>query len=176
MFVDPKTVISQFGVTPGQNIADLGSGAGFYSLALAHEVGGKGKVYAVDIQEDLLKQLKTAGEQENLDNIEIIRGDLEEEKGTKLADKSVDGVVIANTLFQLEKPEICVKEAMRIVAPEGKMLVVDWRESFGGLGPQEEHVIPEERAKKMFEDAGCEVIEDINTKKYHYGFVCKVKA
>lgn len=175
MFGEPSTIISQFGVTLGQNIADLGSGSGFYTLALAKEVGGKGKVYAVDIHEEMLQHIKTAGARENLDNIEVIKGDLEEERGTRLADKSVDGVIIANTLFQLEKPEACIKEAMRIVVDGGKMLVVDWKESFGGLGPQPEHVISEEKAKKMFADAGCEVVTDINAKKYHYGFVCQVK-
>lgn len=171
MFVDPKKIVEQFGLTPGMRVADFGCGAGFYSLASARLVGEKGRVYAIDVREDMLKQLKTEAERERLENIEIIHGDLEDPRGSKLKDEGVQVVILANTLFQLDEPEKCVAEALRVLEKGGKIFVIDWKESFGGLGPQEENVISEEDARKLFAREGCEITGEINAQNYHYGFV-----
>lgn len=175
MFVDPRKIVEQFGLTPGMRVADFGCGPGFYTLACARLVGEKGRVYAIDIQEDLLKQLKTEAQREHIENIEIIRGDLEEAGGSTLKEGSVGVVILANTLFQLDEPQKCVDEALRVIEKGGKIFVIDWKESFGGLGPQKENVISQDDARKLFEREGCEITRDINAQNYHYGFevTCK---
>lgn len=175
MFVDPNKIAEQFGFSPGMRVADLGSGVGFYTLATARLVGNAGRVYAVDIRPEMLQQIKTLAEREHLNNVEVIHGDLEEPKGTRLKDGSVDAVIVANTLFQLEEPEHCAEEAMRIVKKDGNIFVIDWKESFGGIGPHKDDVIREEKAKEMFEKVGCIVVKDVNAQNYHYGFVCKAQ-
>lgn len=172
MFVDPNKIVEQFGFTPGMHVADLGIGAGFYTLATARLVGDKGRVYAVDIRPEMLAQVKTLAEKEHLNNIEVIHGDLEEPRGTRLKDGSMDAVIVANTLFQIENRKQCIEEAARICKEGGKIYFIDWRESFGGLGPQENDVVKEEDVKKLFEEAGCTVTDTINAQQYHYGFVC----
>ena len=173
-FADPNKIVEQFGFTPGMHVADLGSGAGFYTLASARLVGDKGRVYAVDIRPEMLQQIKTAAGMEHLNNIEVIHGDLEEDRGTRLKDGSVDAVIVANTLFQLQDKEKCAKEAIRICEEGGKIYVIDWKESFGGIGPSHEDIFPEEKARGIFEKVGCTFEGPINARNYHYGFVCNV--
>lgn len=171
MFAQPEKNIEQFGVDPGLKVADLGSGAGFYSLALARAVGKNGRVFAVDVQQDLLSKLKTEAMQHNLSNIEVVWGDIEEVRGTKIAPQTIDRVVIANTLFQTDDKDGLVQEAARIIKPKGKLLLVDWADSFGGLGPQKSRIVKPDQARALFERAGFSHVRDIKAGDHHYGMV-----
>jgi ubiquinone/menaquinone biosynthesis C-methylase UbiE len=175
MFSNPENNIEQFHIDPGMSVADLGSGAGFYSLALAKEVGPSGKVYSVDIQKELLSKLQTEAHNEGIANIKLVWGDLDEVGGSTLNDQSVDRVVIANVLFQVEDKDNLIKEAYRILKPGSKLLFVDWSDSFGGLGPRPQDVIKEDVAKTLFESEGFEFEKDIQTGDHHYGFIVKKK-
>lgn len=173
MFSDPQKNVDQFAVDPGMKVADLGSGAGFYSLALARTVGENGQIYAVDIQQDLLMKLKKEADSENLENIEIIWGNIEDPKGSQLKDDGVDRVILANVLFQTKDKEAAVKEAHRILKPKGTLLYIDWSDSFGGLGPAAHYLVSESQAKSIFEKVGFEHVRNIDAGDHHYGMIFK---
>lgn len=173
MFSDPQKNIDQFAVDPGMKIADVGSGAGFYSLALARTVGKTGRVYAIDVQQDLLMKLKNEALQENLDNIEIIWGDIEDEKGTNLADNFVDKAILANVLFQTKDKEAVIKEVHRILKPKGTAMLIDWSDSFGGLGPARHYLLTEDQAKALFEKQGFEFVKNVSAGAHHYGMIIR---
>lgn len=175
MFSEPSKNIEQFHVDPGMSVADLGSGTGFYSFALADIVGPSGVVYAVDVQKELLNKLQRDSENRGYNNIKFIWGDLDEIGGTKLRDNSVDRAVIANVMFQLEDPESFLQEVKRILKPRsGKILLVDWTDSFGGLGPTADAVVKPDVARTMFEDAGFIFDRNINAGDHHYGIIFKM--
>ena len=171
MFTDPQSNVRQFGLAPGMQIADLGAGTGSYSLAAAKAVGGTGKVYAIDIQKDLLEKLKNQARAEHLTNIEIVWGDIEKVGGSKLAPSAVDGAIVSNILFQLTDKGSFLKELKRIVRPGGKVFVVDWTDSFGGIGPQPEHVITKETAKKLFMEEGFKLEREFRAGAHHYALI-----
>ena len=157
------------------SVADFGSGSGAYSIALAEIVGESGKVYAVEIQKDLLTRLQAEAEQKNITNIEFVWGDIDDVDGSNMRDNSVDRLVVANTLFQVEDRDNCIAEARRVLRPGGKLLLVDWVESFGGLGPTPDLVISPDVARTMFDDAQFEFDRDIIVGDHHYGMVFKLK-
>ncbi len=171
MFSQPQKNIEQFGVDPGTKVADLGSGSGFYSLALAQAVGKQGRVFAVDVQQDLLTKLKSEAMQHGFDNIEIIWGDVDEPHGTRLHDASVDRVILSNTLFQVDNKANVLQEAFRILKPKGRALIIDWSDSFGGLGPQPARIVKPEQARALCEQAGFTYVRDIQAGAHHYGIV-----
>lgn len=173
MFSQPDKNIEQFHIDPGMSVVDMGSGAGFYSIALAESVGPSGRVYAVDIQKELLSKLQTDASSKNIHNIKLIWGDLDKPKSTTLSDNSVDRVVIANTLFQIGEKDVFITEAKRILKPGGKLLFVDWSDSFGGLGPHTKDIVTSDVAKSLFESHGFSFDRDIQTGEHHYGFVIK---
>ena len=105
MFSDPIKNIEQCGIQAGMEIADFGSGSGHYSLAAAKALMSTGRVYAIDVNKDLLTKLKNHASREGMYNVEVIWGDLEKPRGTKLRDMSVDLVFLSNILFQLEDKE-----------------------------------------------------------------------
>ncbi|MEY2640655.1 MAG: hypothetical protein RL150_48 [Candidatus Parcubacteria bacterium] len=171
MFSDPQKNIEQLGVDPGNKVADLGSGAGFYSLAAARVVGTQGRVFAVDVQQELLTRLKRDAAAQHLENIDVVWGDVDEPNGSHLADSSVDRVLIANVLFQVDHKDVLVREAYRILKPKGRALLVDWTDSFGGLGPQPARVVKPSQGRALFEQAGFTFIRDIEAGAHHYGMV-----
>lgn len=174
MFSNPEQNIEKVHIDPGMKIADLGSGAGHYSIAAAKLVGPSGNVYAVDVQKELLEKLKNESLQQGISNIELIWADLDEPMGTKLADNLVDRVIIANVMFQVEDKDALLAEAKRILKPKGKVLFVDWSDSFGGLGPQDSDIIRADVARTMFESEGFEFEKDIETGDHHYGLIFKL--
>ena len=173
MFSDPAKIVEQCGVQPGMDIADLGVGSGFYTLSAAKALMSSGRVYAIDVQKDLLTKLKNTAAREGLYNVEVIWGDIEKLNGTKLRDYSIDLCFLCNVLFQLEDKSVIVKEVKRILKPGGRVLVVDWTGSFGGMGPKEEMVIKKEDVSKNFEKSGFHLDREISAGEHHYGLIFK---
>ena len=171
MFSQPEKNIEQFSVDPGMKVADLGSGAGFYSIALARAVGKTGRVFAVDVQQELLSKLKNEAFRNNIDNIEVVWGDVDEENGSKLKEESVDKVIIANTLFQVDDKDNLAKEAYRILKKKGSLLLIDWTDSFGGLGPHNSRVVKPDQGRTILEKAGFSYLRDIKAGDHHYGMI-----
>jgi ubiquinone/menaquinone biosynthesis C-methylase UbiE len=171
MFSNPQNNIDQFGVEVGEKVVDIGAGSGFYAIALATAVGRTGKVFAIEIQKDLLERLRNNAYKAGLFNIEAIWGDVERIGGTKLQDNFVSKIVVANILFQISDKASFVKEVRRVLRPSGKLLVIDWADSFGGTGPQTTDVVAKETARKIFSEAGFDFEREIEAGDHHYGLV-----
>ena len=152
-------------------VADLGAGSGHYASEAGRRVGGEGRVYAVDVQKDLLERVAKEAREAGLSNVEIIWGDAEEKGGTKLRDGAVDAVIAANVLFQLDDKEGFAAEAGRILHPKGRILVVDWLDSFGNMGPRPEGVVGKGAARKIFEEAGFSFESEIPAGEHHWGLI-----
>lgn len=172
MFSNPQVIVGQLGLLPGMQIADLGAGSGHYTLAAAPLIGG-GHVHAVDVQKDLLDKLLAEARHRGLVNVDILWGDLEKLGGTHLKDHSVDYVFVANILFQIEDKGTFVKEVSRITKVGGKVLVVDWADSFGGAGPHADTVVTEPMARQLFEKAGFTEDGFLSVGSHHYGLIFK---
>jgi len=175
MFSDPENNITQFMLGLGMKVADLGSGSGFYTMAAAKAVGSDGRVFAVDIQKDLLTKLKNGATQKKIYNIEIVWGDLEHLGGTKLRESSLDAVIVANILFQIQNKEALCLEIKRILKAKGKVLVVDWAGSFGGIGPLEKDIVPKSKMTELFVGHGFEMEKEIGAGAQHYGLIFRKK-
>lgn len=172
-FSDPERNISQLGLKVGDIAIDLGTGIGHYALAMAEAVNISGRVIAVDIQKDLLKELSSRATDRGLANIVPVAADIERENGTGLEAETADVAVIANALFQVENPFAFLKEAARVLKYGGRLLVIDWRESFGGIGPSEKHIISEDSLLETAEELGFKLDGKIDAGKYHYGLILK---
>jgi ubiquinone/menaquinone biosynthesis C-methylase UbiE len=171
MFADPENNIKQFALKEGSVVADLGTGSGFYTLAAAKAIGSSGKIYAVDIDSDMLARIKDEADDMDLKNVEIIKGDLEKSGGTKLADNSLDAILVSNILFQISNKDGLAKEVSRILKPQGRALVIDWKDSFGGLGPPKKVIFPMVAARDLFEIHDFEVEREISAGEHHYGII-----
>ncbi len=171
MFTNPERNLLQCGDITGCHVADLGSGSGFYTLSCAERVGSRGVVYSVDIQKGLLDRTRSEAKNRNLKNVEYICSDIEKLGGTKIADNTVHLAIVSNVLFQLENKDSFIREVSRIVKSGGKVLFVDWTESYLNMGPHKNHIVSETMVRELFSKHGFKLHERINAHAYHYGII-----
>src|SRR3990167_7470994 len=111
MFSAPEKNIEQLGLADNLVVADFGAGSGAYTIAAAKAMHGTGKVYAIEVQKDLLTRLQNTCTEQHLGNVSFIWGNLEKSGGTKLADRSCDVAILSNILFQVEDRKATALEA-----------------------------------------------------------------
>ncbi len=171
MFSDPKDILRQCGISPGSTVGDFGTGAGSYAHEAATYVGPHGVVYAFDVQKDLVTRLahEVEGKKENV--IHPLWVDLEHPKGTGIKEGVLDVAIVTNILFQIENKDTFIKEIARVLRPGGRALIVDWKESFGHMGPHPDQVIKEGRARELFTDAGLTFDKILDAGAHHYGLL-----
>jgi ubiquinone/menaquinone biosynthesis C-methylase UbiE len=137
-------------------------------------VGPTGKVYVCDVQKDMLTRLENEIKDRGVTNIQTVWSGIEKHQGTKLRDQSIDWVIVANVLFQVEDRDGFIKEISRILKPNGSVFLVDWSESFGNLGPHEREVINAVEAEKKFAALGFKKSPQIiEAGSHHYGIIFK---
>jgi ubiquinone/menaquinone biosynthesis C-methylase UbiE len=169
MFLTPDHLVRELNLRPGDRVADLGAGAGAYTIALAREVGDIGQVYAVDVHREMLHTLAGTLERQKLLNVEVLWADIE--KGIPIDAYSLDAVVMSNILFQLSDIDAALSYVAKILKPEGELLIVEWSQSHGGIGPHPNHVVPEEKAEMLAQKHGFRLEKRLRAGDYHYAFI-----
>ena len=165
----PEVVSSHFHLRAGDRVADFGAGVGNFTVTLSRLVGPEGTVYASEIQKNLVETIAATARSLNLNNVEVLWSDLERENGLKIEGDALDAGILVNTLFQLEDKETAAKEIKRTLRAGGKLFVIDWSESFKGMGPQPDQVVSEEAAKDLFESVGLVFEREFDAGEHHYG-------
>lgn len=170
-FSNPKQNAYRLGFYEGMKVADFGAGSGMYTEVLSDVVGATGMVYAVDVQKDLLTRIQNNATREGRENIKIVWSDIEVAGSVGIKDELLNGVLFSNTLFQLEDKISAVKEAWRVLRPGGVLAVIDWKNSFEGLGPKHDMVITKSEAMVLCTDNGFTLKNEFNAGEHHYGLV-----
>ncbi len=171
MFLNPEAILSFCELKPGMKVADLGAGSGAYSIAAAQKVSPNGKVYALEVQKDMIVRLKNDIPRPLQATIECVWANIEKAGGTKLARESIDYAIVSNVFFQVENKEGFLQELVRIVKRGGHMLFIDWSESFGGMGPDVSSVVPKQSALDMLAKHGFTLEKEIAAGDHHYGLI-----
>jgi len=170
-FSEPRENVLHLGLREGMKVGDFGAGSGHYARAAAAMVGTGGKVYAIDVQENVLKHLKLNTHTAHHGIIDTIWGDIEKPGGTHLRDASLDAVILANTLFQVEDRPGLLGEIRRVLKLDGKLMVVDWAGSYGGIGPAPDAVVTEHDAEAFFINGGFHKVKSFRAGPHHYGVI-----
>lgn len=173
MFMDPANILQACNITERDVIADFGAGSGFVARAAA-KLASLGQVFAIEINRDMVSRISREASELHLNNIHPLWGDVEIPNGSTLAAESVDLVILSNILFQLDDKAGCIKEVHRVLRPGGRALVMDWSESFGGMGPAPHHVFSKDRAIELFSRNQFSVLsEAIKAGEHHYAILFK---
>ena len=163
---DPEKVLREFGIKEGMTVLDVGTGPGFYLPFLSELTGEKGKVYAVDVQEEMVKRARQKVEREGLRNVDVL---LSEENRIPLPDRNVDFVFMAFTFHELEDPKRFVEELKRITKPFAYAGIIDWKKEPRDKGPPPEEVLSEWEIGLILDDCGVRVGRVIELGKYCFG-------
>lgn len=174
-FTNPDNNVAELGLRGGERVAVFGSGAGGHSFAALRALKGRGGVVAFDVRGQLLEKIKNDAVRMRITGLTTKCADYQRVGGTNMGASSFDAVVIPNTLFAVEHKLDMLKEAHRILRLGGRVLVIDWRESYGGIGPQPEHVVSLDRATELLKQAGFTVERTFSAGAQHYGLIAQKK-
>lgn len=93
--------------------------------------------------------------------------------GTKLKEGLLDAGLLSNTLFQITNKSAALAEIARVTRKGGKLFVVDWTDSYCGMGPHPDHIIREDAARALLAQAGFAVEHTFPVGEHHYGLACR---
>lgn len=175
-FLNPTRALHAAKLHDGDRVADFGAGSGFFTRAAARLVGGKGVVWAVDAHQEMLPRLRNHAAEEGLINVEVVHGNVEKDKGSHLPSENFDLVIVANMLFAAEHKDAVIREAKRVLKIGGRLLLIDWKDSFDGMGPHKDHLVTEDHARTLVELGGFTYLQDVPAGAFHWGFLARKRA
>ena len=150
----PEKVMDAIGVKEGMVIAEVGAGRGRYAVLVAARVGGKGKVYANDIDEDKLDYLRHRCERDGIGNLETILGTVTD---PKLPAGKMDIVYLINTYHHLDDPVELMRSILPALKPGGHLVIIEHdSEKYPGAGRH--HSTPQKDLLQEAEAAGYELV------------------
>lgn len=121
----PGETLRSLGIGPGQTLAEVGSGNGYFALPAARIVEPN-PVYAVDLDESVLDELRQLADQHEIENVVTVQGDARTLAST--LPEQVDTLLVANTFHGVANPEAFVHEISEALQPDGRFLVVNWHD------------------------------------------------
>jgi ubiquinone/menaquinone biosynthesis C-methylase UbiE len=115
--------IDKMNLLPTSSVADIGAGTGYYTFKIAQRVP-QGKVYAVEIQDEMIRYLNERKSELGATNVEVIKGDA---KSPHLPDSSIDLAIMIDVYHELEYPKEMLQYISKALKNNGKILLLEYR-------------------------------------------------
>jgi ubiquinone/menaquinone biosynthesis C-methylase UbiE len=156
---ESSTLLEALKVQPGDVVADIGCGNGFYTLKLAKLVGPNGKVIAVDIQREMLEFLKEAAAAEGITNIDPVLGTVID---PKLPAEKVDLVLLVDVYHEFSHPEQMLSAIRTSLKPTGRVALAEFRAEDPKVPIKPLHKMSKQQILKEFPPNGFKLIEEFD--------------
>ena len=154
-----EAVLSKLDLKPGMVVADIGAGSGLFSRPLAQAVAPAGKVYAVDIQQDLLDHINQRNKDENIGNIQTVLGEYDD---PKLPARNVDLAFINDVLHHIQHRAVYLKALGTYMKPSGRIAIIemDKNDPKTSHRNQPELLVAREEILQWMSDAGFKLVQE----------------
>jgi len=170
-YLPPRAILAKFPITSGIVAVDIGCGPGYWTIPMAEIVGPSGRVYAVDIEEEMLADLRAGLADRPGLNVQVFRS---MEDRIPLPPKSVDFAFLACVLHELDGPGT-LREAARVLRPAGSLGVVEWKKMRQLEGPPYRHRLSVRQAREALDRGGFTAGDPFEAGPYHYAVVARLK-
>lgn len=147
----PSRAIDALGLRPGQVVADVGAGSGYYTVRLSRAVGPSGRVIASDLQPEMLSLLERRLKKERLTNVELVRA---AESDPRLPAGACDLVLLVDVYHELAQPQAVLRAIKASLAPGGRLVLVEFRKESAWVPIREEHKMSVAEARLELEAEG----------------------
>jgi SAM-dependent methyltransferase len=157
----PDLALKLIAVPKGAVVGDIGAGAGYLTWRLAALVGPAGKVYANDIQPEMLDLLKANMRQRKIANVETVLGTYDD---PKLPPNSLDLVILVDVYHEFSEPQKMLRHIRESLKPEGRLVLLEYRAEDPAVPIRPEHKMSVAQVKMELEPEGFHmdrVIEDL---------------
>jgi arsenite methyltransferase len=153
----PDAVIALLGLGPGDRVADLGAGGGYFTFRLAEAVGASGRVFAVDVDDDMVAYLTRRARELHAANVSVVRGDYDD---PKLPDGEIDLLFTCNTYHHIADRPAYFRRVLTDLAPNGRVAIVEYDGRGGWFVNLFGHKTPADEIAREMREAGYEQIAD----------------
>ncbi|WP_123620490.1 class I SAM-dependent methyltransferase [Halorubrum sp. CSM-61] len=173
----PGATLRRLGLAPGDRVAEVGSGNGYFALPAAR-IADPATVYAVDVDGSLLAELDALAADQGVDNVATVEGDAR--ALPDLLPEPADVALLANAFHGIEDRAAFVEGVAAAIASDGRFVVVNWRDlpreetTIGGepRGPPTDLRLSPAATRRAVEDASdLRLAREVDLPPYHYGLV-----
>ena len=147
----PSIAIQALKIQPGQVVADIGAGSGYYTVRLAREVGPTGKVYGTDIQPGMLDLLLRNVARAKLDNVVPVLGTPDD---PKLPPGSLDLALMVDVYHELGAPQAFIRKLRLALKPSGRLVLLEFRKEDPRVPIRPEHKMSVAEVRQELEPEG----------------------
>jgi ubiquinone/menaquinone biosynthesis C-methylase UbiE len=156
----PAEVLESLDLRPGEVVADLGAGSGYFTFRIAPKVGKDGKVLAVEIQEAMLNTLRARAASLKATNVEVVQGS---EIDPNLSPSSVDLVLVVDVYHELAYPFEVMVKVRDALKPRGRVVFVEYRKEDPSVPIKEVHKMSVKQLEKEMNAVGLVRVRTVET-------------
>jgi predicted methyltransferase len=160
----PDEVMDKLQIAEGSTVADLGAGAGWFTMKLAARVGPNGLVYAEDVQQPMIEAIKRRVARAQLSNVQTVLGT---EVDPRLP-APVDAALIVDAYNEMEQPRVVLRNLATKLKPDGLIGIVESKKDGWGPGPPMDERVDPERMIADAEAAGLRLVSKETFLRYQY--------
>jgi predicted methyltransferase len=166
----PDEVVRALALAPGAAVADVGAGTGYFSARLAKAVGAEGRVFATDVQDEMIRALEARIARDGLENVTVVRAAFDD---PTLPPGCCDLALLANVYKEIAKRPAYLRRLAPVLRDGGRIAIIDFRPDAPGLGPPREARLPEAQVVAELGEAGFVLAErhDFLPRQYFLVFV-----
>jgi len=144
-------------ISPGDNIADIGAGTGFFSIPMAELTGSDGTVYAVDIQPEMLARIQKRAAKAGITNVKLV---LATEKSPALPANTIDMVLMVDAYHEFAWPREVMSAVYESLTPGGKVVLIEYRQEDPSVPILRLHKMSEQQVRREMAAVGLEFVEN----------------
>jgi arsenite methyltransferase len=164
----PEEVIAALDLKAGEKLADIGAGSGYFSFRFARKLGDSGRVYAVDINSDMILHMNRYIRDKKVNNVTTI---LSAPDDPLLQDASINRFFICNTWHHIENRPQYIALMKKMLKPGGQVIVLDYKKEQLPVGPPPEMKMAREEAIREMEGNGFKLAKEHTFLPYQYFLV-----
>jgi ubiquinone/menaquinone biosynthesis C-methylase UbiE len=157
------------GIADGSVVADMGAGGGWFTVRLARRVGPRGRVYAEDIQPQMIESIERRVKREGFDG--RVRTVLGSPLDPKLPEGTLDAAMFVDAYHEVEHPVLLLRNLAKSLKPDGRIGIVDFTSEGGGPGPPMNERVDPQQVIRNAEDAGLRLTSREQFLRYQYMLV-----
>ncbi len=148
---EPETALNAIGIAPGSTVADVGAGSGYFTVRMARRVGAQGRVYANDLQPEMLAMLASRLQKERVLNVTLVQGGVDD---PKLPAASIDLILLVDVYHEFSQPQIMLRRMREALKPGGRLVLLEYRKEDPSVPIRPEHKMSVAEAKLEVEAEG----------------------
>jgi protein-L-isoaspartate O-methyltransferase len=160
-------LIRNLDLKSGMNIADIGAGSGYHSSIISKQIG-KGKVYAVDVEPEMIAFLDARIKKEKISNVETVLGT---ETAVNLPEASIDKMLLVDVYHEFSFPYEMGLAMYKALKPDGKLFLVEFRAEDASVPIKEIHKMSEKQSVKELKAAGFRLEKNISNLPWQHCMV-----